>query len=89
MAASTPVHASSASAWGSVVILEGLPKISDRGGDEALEGPGSMEVILLSPLGSGAALSGKGAALALVGWWCWLSWGQQALPPWSLVCPPC
>jgi hypothetical protein len=44
------------------VILGGLPKISGRGGDEALEGPGSVEVVLFSPLGSGAALSGKGAA---------------------------
>jgi hypothetical protein len=67
MAASTPVHASSASAWGSAVILDGLPKISRRGGDEALEGPGSVEVVLLSPLGSGSALSGKGAAFAPVG----------------------
>jgi hypothetical protein len=64
MAASTPVHASSASAWGSAAILGGLPKISGRGGDEALEGPGSVEVVALSPLGSGATLSGKGAALA-------------------------
>jgi hypothetical protein len=67
MAASTPVHASSASAWGSAAILGGLPKISGRGGDEALEGSGSVEVILLSPLGSGAAFSGKGAAIMLVG----------------------
>jgi hypothetical protein len=67
MAASTPIHASSASTWGSVVILGGLPKIPGRGGDEALEGPGSMEVVLLSPLGSGAAVSGKGAALAPAG----------------------
>jgi hypothetical protein len=80
------------------VILGGLPNISGRGGDEALEGPGSVEVVLLSPLGSGAALSGKGAALVSVGaasvaegtsrvLVCWLSWGQQALPPRSLVCP--
>jgi hypothetical protein len=67
MAESTPVHASSALAWGSAAILGGLPKISGRGGDEALEGPGSVEVVLLSPLGSGAALSGKGAALVPVG----------------------
>jgi hypothetical protein len=62
-----PLHASSASAWGSTAILGGLPKISGRGGDEALEGPGSAEVVLLSPLGSGAALSSKGAALVSVG----------------------
>jgi hypothetical protein len=67
MAASTPIHASSASAWGSAAILGSLPKISGRGGDEALEGPGSVEVVLLSPLGSGAALFGEGAALAPVG----------------------
>jgi hypothetical protein len=67
MAASTPNHASSASVWGSTAILTGLPKISGRGGNEALEGPGSVEVVLLSPLGSGAALSGKGAALVPVG----------------------
>jgi hypothetical protein len=66
MAASTPVHASLALAWGSTAILGGLPKISGRGGDEALEGPGSMEVVLLLPLGSGAALSGKGAAFTPV-----------------------
>jgi hypothetical protein len=66
MAASTPVHASSASVWGSTAILGGLPKISGRGGDEALEGPSSVEVVLLLPLGSGAALSGKGAALTPV-----------------------
>jgi hypothetical protein len=67
MAASTPDHASSALAWGSAAILAGLPKISGRGGDEALEGSGLVEVVLLSPLGSGAALSGKGAALVPVG----------------------
>jgi hypothetical protein len=67
MAASTPVHASSASAWGSAAILRSLPKISGRGGNEALEGPGSVEVVLLSPLGLGAALSGKGTALMPVG----------------------
>jgi hypothetical protein len=50
-----------------MAILEGLPKISGRGGNEALEGPGSVEVVLLSPLGLGAALSGKGAALVPVG----------------------
>jgi hypothetical protein len=48
-------------------ISVGLPKISGRGGDEALEGPGLVEVVLLSPLSSGAALSGKGAALMPVG----------------------
>jgi hypothetical protein len=67
MAASTPVHASLALAWGSAAILGGLPKIFGRGGDEALEGPGSMEVVLLSVLGLGAALSIEGAALAPVG----------------------
>jgi hypothetical protein len=67
MAANTPVHASSALAWGSTAILGGLPRISGRGGDEALEGPGSVEVILLSALGSGAALSVEGATLAPAG----------------------
>jgi hypothetical protein len=67
MATSTPVHASSALAWDSTAILGGLPKISDRGGDEALEGPGSVEVALFLALGSGAALSVEGAALAPVG----------------------
>jgi hypothetical protein len=57
MAESTPIHTSSVLAWGSVAILGGLPRISGRGGDEALEGPGSVEVVLLSTLGSGAALS--------------------------------
>jgi hypothetical protein len=78
MAASTPDHASSA--WGSPVILVGLPNISGREGDEALEGPSLVEVLPFSPLGSGAALVTDGAAV-VVGWWCWLSWGQQALPP--------
>jgi hypothetical protein len=50
-----------------VVILRGLPKISGRGGDEALEGPGSVEVVLLLALGSGAALSIEGATLAPAG----------------------
>jgi hypothetical protein len=67
MAASTPVHASSASAWGSVVILSGLPKISGRGGDGALEGPGSVEVAPLSLRGAGAVLSPVGAAGAAGG----------------------
>jgi hypothetical protein len=67
MAASNPVHASLALAWGSATILGGLPKISGRGGDEALEGPGSVEVVLLLPLSSGAALSGKRAALVPIG----------------------
>jgi hypothetical protein len=100
MAVSTPAHVSSALVWGSTAILRGLPKISGRGGDEALECPGSVEVVLLSVLGSGAVLSAEGATLAPAGrqvwqkapqgrWWCWLSWGQQALPPWSLVCPLC
>jgi hypothetical protein len=66
MAASTPVHASSASTCGSSAILGGLPKISGREGDEALEGPGSVKVVLLSPLGAGAAFFGEGAVLALV-----------------------
>jgi hypothetical protein len=54
-------------AWGSAAILGGLPKISGSGGNEALEGHGSVEVVLLSALGSVAALSVKGAALAPVG----------------------
>jgi hypothetical protein len=45
----------------------GPPQVSGRGGDEALEGPGSVEVVFLLPLSSGAAFSGKGAALVLVG----------------------
>jgi hypothetical protein len=53
--------------WGSAAILRGLPKISGRGGIEALEGPGSMEVVLLLALGLGAALSVEGATLALAG----------------------
>jgi hypothetical protein len=57
MAVSTPVHASSASAWGSAAILGGLPKISGRGGDEALEGPGSVEVAPVSLRGEGAVLA--------------------------------
>jgi hypothetical protein len=75
--------------WGSAAILAGLPSISGRGGGVALEGSGAVEVVLLSPLGSGA----------VPGWavwrflpevplgWCWLQRGQQELPPWSLVCP--
>jgi hypothetical protein len=43
------------------VILGGLPKISGRGGDEALEGPGSVGVAPLSPLGEGAVLAPVGA----------------------------
>jgi hypothetical protein len=67
MAVSTPAHVSSALVWGSAAILRGLPKISGRGGDEALECPGSMEVVLLSVLGSGAVLSAEGATLAPAG----------------------
>jgi hypothetical protein len=62
MAASTPIHASSTSTWGSVVILGGLPKIFGSGGDEALEGPGSVEVAPLLPHGEGAILAPVGAA---------------------------
>jgi hypothetical protein len=54
-------------AWGSAAILGGLPKISSRGGNEALEGPGSVEVVLLLALGSVAAPSIEGATLALAG----------------------
>jgi hypothetical protein len=50
-----------------MAILGGLPRISGRGGDEALEGPGSVEVVLLSALGSGAALSVEGGTLMLAG----------------------
>jgi hypothetical protein len=57
----------SALVWGSAAILKGLPEISGRGGDEALEGPGSMEIVLLSVLGSGAAPSVEGATLAPAG----------------------
>jgi hypothetical protein len=62
MAAITPAHGSIA--WGSAVILTGLPSISSRGGDGALVGPGSVEVVPFSPLGSGAALMLDGAAIA-------------------------
>jgi hypothetical protein len=65
IAASTPTHGSSA--WGSAAILVGLPSISGRGGDGALEGPGSVEVVPFSPLGSGAALVPDGAAVAAEG----------------------
>jgi hypothetical protein len=54
-------------AWGSAAILAGLPSISDRGGDGALEGPGSVEVVPFSPLGSGAALVPDGAAIVAEG----------------------
>jgi hypothetical protein len=91
MAASTPVHASSASTWGSAAILGGLPKISGRGGDEALEGPGSVEVAPFRRTARGLS-SHRSARLARPEVppgcrWCWLSWGQQALSPWSPVCP--
>jgi hypothetical protein len=65
MAASTPDQASSV--WGSAVILAGLPNVSGRGGDEALEGLGSVEVVPFSPLGSGAALMPVGAAVVTGG----------------------
>jgi hypothetical protein len=65
MAVSTPAHGSSA--WGSAAILAGLPSISGRGGDGALEGPGSVEVVPFSPLGSGAALVLDGAAIVAEG----------------------
>jgi hypothetical protein len=65
MAASTPAHGSTA--WGSAVILAGLPGISGRGGHGALEGPGSVEVVPFSPLGLGAALVLDGAAVAAEG----------------------
>jgi hypothetical protein len=65
MAASTPAHGSSA--WGSAVILAGLPNISGRGGNGALEGPGSVEVVPFSPLGSGTALAPDGATIAAEG----------------------
>jgi hypothetical protein len=50
-----------------MATLRGLPKIFGRAGDEALEGLGSVEVVLLSVLGSGAALSVEGATLAPAG----------------------
>jgi hypothetical protein len=61
MVTSTLAHGSVA--WGSAAILTGLPNISGRGGDVALEGPDSVEVILLSPLGSGAVPKMGGAAV--------------------------
>jgi hypothetical protein len=67
MAASTLAHASSALAWGSAAILKGLPKISGRGGDVALEGPGSVEVIPLSLWVLGAAPSVEWVASAPAG----------------------
>jgi hypothetical protein len=78
MAASTPAQGSSA--WGSAVILVGLPSISGRGDDGALEGPGSVEAAPFSPLARGL-LSSQAARPSwprapLVWWWCWLSWGQ-------------
>jgi hypothetical protein len=65
MAASTPAHGSAA--WGSAAILAGLPSISGRGGDGALEGPGSVEVVPFSPLGLGASLVPDGAAVPAKG----------------------
>jgi hypothetical protein len=65
MATNTLAHGSVA--WGSAVILAGLPSISGRGGDAALEGAGSVEVVLFSPLGSGAALEPDGAAIPVEG----------------------
>jgi hypothetical protein len=65
MAASTPAHGSSA--WGSAAILAGLPSISSRGGDGALEGPGSVEAVPFSPIGSGAALVPDGTAVVAEG----------------------
>jgi hypothetical protein len=57
MVGSTLTHDSSALVWGSAAILKGLPEISGRGGDGALEGPGSVEVVPLSLWGSGVAPS--------------------------------
>jgi hypothetical protein len=65
MAASTPAHGSAA--WGSAAILAGLPSISGGGCDGALEGPGSVEAILFSPLGSGAALVPNGMTALVEG----------------------
>jgi hypothetical protein len=65
MAASIPDQASSV--WGSAAILAGLPNISGRGGDEALEGPGSVEVVPFLSLGSGAALVLVGMAVVAEG----------------------
>jgi hypothetical protein len=65
MAASTPAHGSTV--WGSAAILAGLPSISGRGGDGALEGPGSVEAIPFLPLGSGAALVPDGAVVPAEG----------------------
>jgi hypothetical protein len=44
----------------------GLPSISGRGGDVALEGPGSVEVVLLSLLGLGSVPE-LGGAVVLAG----------------------
>jgi hypothetical protein len=65
MAASTPAHGSAV--WGSAAILAGLPSISDRGGDGALEGLSSVEAVFFLPLGSGAALVLDGAAVLIEG----------------------
>jgi hypothetical protein len=59
-AVSTLAHGSAA--WGSAAILAGLPSISGRGGDVALEGSSAVEVVLLSLLGSGAVPKLGGAA---------------------------
>jgi hypothetical protein len=64
MAASTLAHGSAA--WGSAAILAGLPSISGRGGDVTLEGPGSVEVVPLSPLGSGADKDHAGDPMSFV-----------------------
>jgi hypothetical protein len=64
MASRTLAHASSVLTWVSTEILRGLPKISGRGGDGALEGPSSEEVVSPLAWGPGAALSVEWAALA-------------------------
>jgi hypothetical protein len=48
-----------------VVILKGLPKISGRGGEGALDGPGSEEVVSPSVWGSRATHFDERATLSL------------------------
>jgi hypothetical protein len=68
VAASTLSHGSSV--WGSVAILAGLPSISGRGGEAALEGSGAAEVISLGsgtvPKLGGAAVRAGGSSGAMV-----------------------
>jgi hypothetical protein len=85
-AASTLSHGSAA--WGSAAILAGLPSISGRGGDAALEGSSAVEVV---PLGSGAVPELGGAAVRAGGASgvvvVLATEGAAGAAPSSLVCP--